>query len=300
MPGLDFQEKPRVGIVGLGQMGAGISRNLDKSGMLACAFDLRSEIFPQAGLSDGVRECSVGEMREICHVILFAVPSTNDIVVALEGTNSLQDQVLIDLTTSDPQASVALAQELSKAGTHFLDAAMTGGAAGADSGNLTLMIGGEDEVFQACEPVLRAISKNRFHLGPVGSGHTMKLVHNMILHSNFLANCEGLKLAQKAGLDLNEAVAVLNAGNARSFVSEVRFPRDILSGAMNGRSRISNLEKDLGLATGFAERMDSKTPYGELTRAILGVAVEGGQGSLDFTHLFPEYEALIKQLELKK
>ena len=209
-------------------------------------------------------------------------------------------RILIDLTTSDPEASKALAVQLAEQGNHYLDAAMTGGAAGADAGNLTLMIGGDDEVVQACEPILRIISKTRFHLGPVGSGHAMKLVHNMILHSNFLANCEGLQLARKSGLDLNQAVAVLNAGNARSFVSEVRFPRDILSGSMDGRSKISNLEKDLGLAMEYAERSHSRTPFGALTRAILGKAVEGGQGDLDFTNLFPGYESLVEQVDLKK
>ncbi|MGI9399768.1 MAG: NAD(P)-dependent oxidoreductase, partial [Rhizobiaceae bacterium] len=289
-------EKPRAGVVGLGQMGAGIARNLDKSGMLSCAFDLRPEVFSQIGFSDAVKEIPLGEMYLHCELILFAVPSTNDIKDTIEGANKLQGKILIDLTTSDPQESAALATKLANDGVHFLDAAMTGGAAGADAGNLTLMIGGKDEVVNACEPVLRVISKNRFHLGSAGSGHAMKLIHNMILHTNFLANCEGLQLARKAGIDLGEAVAVLNAGNARSFVSEVRFPRDILNGSMNGRSKISNLEKDLGLAVEFAERSGAMTPFGTLTRDVLGEAVEGGQGDRDFTHLFPEYEVLINQL----
>lgn len=300
MAGLNFPEKPRIGIVGLGQMGAGISRNLDKSGMLVCALDLRPELFSQVGLSGVVRNIPIGEMREICDVIFFAVPSTNDIVSALEGTNAQQGQVLIDLTTSDPQVSSALAKDLAGEETHFLDSAMTGGAAGADAGNLTLMIGGEADVVEACEPVLRTISNTRFHLGAAGAGHAMKLVHNMILHSNFLATCEGLQLAERAGIEADQAVAVLNAGNARSFVSEVRFPRDILSGTMNARSKISNLEKDLGLAMDFAERSNSKAPYGELTRAILGEAVNAGQADLDFSNLFPKFRSLIDRMEEKK
>ncbi|MEM7463432.1 MAG: NAD(P)-dependent oxidoreductase [Pseudomonadota bacterium] len=300
MTELNLPAKARIGIVGLGQMGSGISRNLDRSGMLSYAWDLQPERFSQAGFSDDVALKTVPEMRGQCDVIFFTVPSTDDIASALDGTSGRPDQILIDLTTSDPEASKSLAVQLAEEGSHYLDAAMTGGAAGADAGNLTLMMGGDDEIVQACEPILRVISKTRFHLGPVGSGHAMKLVHNMILHSNFLANCEGLQLAQKSGLDLNQAVAVLNAGNARSFVSEVRFPRDILSGSMDGRSKISNLEKDLGLAMDYAERSDSRTPFGALTRAILGQAVETGQGELDFTNLFPEYELLVEQVDHKK
>ena len=156
-------------------------------------------------------------------------------------------------------------------------------AAGADAGTLTLMMGGAADVIARIAPVLDHISDQRFHLGAVGAGHTMKLVHNQILHSAFLGTCEGLTLAQKAGLDVAQAVDVLNAGNARSFVTEVRFPRDILGGVMNGRSQISNLEKDLGLARRFANALGGPSVYTDLTHDILRTAVDQGDAATDFT-----------------
>lgn len=196
------------------------------------------------------------------------------------------------MTTSDPQCSIRLAKGLAERGCGYIDAAMTGGATGADAGSLTLMLGGDAEVIARVEPVLEKISTRRFHMGPVGAGHAMKLVHNLILHSAFMATCEGLTLAQKAGLDLHRAVEVLNAGNARSFVTEVRFPRDILSGAMSARSRIANLEKDLGLARGFADDLGGPSRYAELTHAMLARAVSNGDGQMDFSHLFAMTAAL--------
>ena len=286
-----------VAVVGLGQMGAGIARNLDRTGILNGACDTDFKTFAGLGLSENVSCAPVAELCETANVLLFAVPCTGVIRTCLEGCAGRQGQIVIDVTTSNPAESQALAQDLAAQGRHYLDAAMTGGAAGADAGQLTLMVGGRADVLAACGPIFDAIAGNIFHIGPAGSGHAMKLVHNMILHSNFLANCEGLRMAERAGLDLQTAVAVINAGNARSFVSEVRFPRDILNGTMNARSQVSNLEKDLGLAVDYAEQLEARAPFGALTRAVLAQAVSAGKADADFSWLFPAYEDLVDRLE---
>ena len=286
-----------VAVVGLGQMGAGIARNLDRVGLLSGAFDTNAKAFADLILSKNVRCAPVAELCETANVLMFAVPSTGVIRKSLEGCAGREGQIIVDLTTSSPAESQALATDLAAQRRHYLDAAMTGGAAGADAGQLTLMVGGRADVLTICRPVLDAIATDIFHMGPAGAGHAMKLVHNMILHSNFLANCEGLRMAERADLDLQQAVAVLNAGNARSFVSEVRFPRDILSGTMNARSQVSNLEKDLGLAVDYAAQLEARAPFAALTRAVLAQAVSAGRANADFSWLFPAYEDLIDRLE---
>ncbi|MGJ8571942.1 MAG: NAD(P)-dependent oxidoreductase [Hoeflea sp.] len=300
MPAEDRRAAKEVAVVGLGNMGRGIARNLDRSGVLYAAFDSHTEAFAAAEFSDRVMEAGIAQILEEARVILFVVPSCAQIETILAGFTGRQGQVIIDLTTSDPVRSRALAADLAARGFAYVDAAMTGGAAGADAGTLTLMVGGEDGVVASCSAPLDVISSRRFHLGPGGSGHAMKLVHNMILHSSFLATCEGLRLAERAGLDLDRAVEVLNAGNARSYVTEVRFPRDILSGSMMARSHIGNLEKDLGLAEDFAASLDARIPYGKMTRTVLAQALASGHGSTDFSHLFPLYEELINQLRVEK
>ncbi|WP_153768996.1 NAD(P)-dependent oxidoreductase [Labrenzia sp. CE80] len=283
-----------VAVVGLGQMGRGIARNLDKAGVLVAASDVQEEAFEAADFSGNV-SFDVGQaLVDKADIILCVVPSSDEIGLALRGCVAGSNQIIVDLTTSDPAKSQILAGELAALGFSYLDAAMTGGAAGADAGALTLMVGGDAESLAAIRPVLDLIADQVFHLGAVGSGHAMKLVHNMILHSNFLATCEGLRLAERAGLDLNKAVNVLNAGNARSFVSEVRFPRDILNGTMNARSVVANLEKDLGMAMSFAAKMEASVPYGSMTSNILSHAVSTGHGATDFSWLFPLYEELVQ------
>lgn len=279
----------RIGVVGLGNMGAGIARCLDRAGVLHAAIDTKPNQRATIGLSDTVG-CAVEEAE----VLLFVTPSTAQVADVAEANPHLANQVFVDLTTSHPEDSIALAGQLSARGIDYVDAAMTGGAAGADAGKLTLMMGGDADVIARIAPVLDHISEQRFHLGAVGAGHTMKLVHNQILHSAFLGTCEGLTLAAKAGLDVAQAVDVLNAGNARSFVTEVRFPRDILGGVMNGRSQIANLEKDLGLARRFADALGGPSVYTDLTHDVLKTAVDQGDAATDFTYLFPMFEDLAK------
>ncbi len=282
----------RIGVVGLGNMGAGIARCLDRAGVLHAALDTKPDQRRAIGLSDGV----TGAIEE-ADILLFVTPSTAQVAEVAQAYPALRNQVFVDLTTSHPEDSIALAERLRDQGIEYVDAAMTGGAAGADAGTLTLMMGGAADVIARIAPVLDHISDQRFHLGAVGAGHTMKLVHNQILHSAFLGTCEGLTLAQKAGLDVAQAVDVLNAGNARSFVTEVRFPRDILGGVMNGRSQISNLEKDLGLARRFANALGGPSVYTDLTHDILRTAVDQGDAATDFTYLFPMFEDLAKAVQ---
>ncbi len=291
---------PRVAVVGLGQMGAGIARNLNAAGLLRAVFDIDASAAERAGLNDALQSSDLTDLFEAADVVLFAVPGTAQISRALAAIKIPAGRTIIDVTTSDPDQSRALAQDLAAQDVMYVDAAMTGGAAGADAGTLTLMVGGDADIIARCAPVFDAIADRVFHLGPTGSGHAMKLVHNMILHSSFLATCEGLKLAERAGLDASLAVDVLNAGNARSFVTDTRFPRDILSGTMQARSTIANLEKDLGLAVAFSEGLEARHPIASLTRSILATAVETGRKDTDFSWLYPLYDDLIKDMEAGK
>lgn len=297
MKAQDLPPLPRTAVIGLGQMGRGIARRLEDAGSLAGVCDPSDSAITAANLGPGVHRTSVAGLAPLAEILLFAVPATSDIRMAIADAPLRHGQIVVDLTTSDPTESQMLAASLDRVGVGYLDTAMTGGAAAADAGQLTLMVGGPADVLVRARPALDQIAARIIHLGPVGAGHAMKLVHNMILHTIFLSTCEGLRLAERAGIDPATAVQVLNAGNARSFVSEVRFPRDILSGTMQTRSRISNLSKDLGLAVDWAEGLAAQTPFGRLTDEILSQAMAMGMEDTDFAHLFPQYETLVTRRE---
>ncbi len=286
-----------VAVVGLGQMGGGIARNLDRAGRLAAAWDVSDGARQAAGLSPAVAFAPPSEYGAL-KAVIFVVPGSAQIEAVLTGPGGLlerphQGQVLIDLTTSHPAATRALAAQARASGRDYVDCGMTGGARGADAGTLTLMAGGNREVVEACRPLLGHIAGKVLYIGEAGSGHAMKLIHNMICHTIFLATSEGCLLAERLGIPLETAVAVLNAGNARSFISEQRFPNHIVSGTFDGRSTVSNLAKDLKMAAEFAEEVGMPGPYGALTAELLSRAISKGLANDDFTTLYRHLEELM-------
>jgi 3-hydroxyisobutyrate dehydrogenase len=141
--------------------------------------------------------------------------------------------------------------------------------------------------------LLEHIAGKIFHVGDTGAGHAMKLIHNMICHTIFLATGEGCRLAETLGIPLETAIAVINAGNARSFVSEQRFPNHVIPRTFDGRSHTANLAKDLAMAAALARQAGQPGPYSALAARLLGRAMEQGLGGVDFTRLYEHLPALM-------
>lgn len=286
-----------VGVIGLGQMGRGIAVNLDKKERLAAIWDVRP--LGTDGFSQGVTFAQPNLMGERCDVVIFVVPSSKEIEACLSGPQGLlaadrPGQAIIDLTTSHPVETKRLVAMAKERGRYYLDAGMSGGATSADAGKLTLMFGGDPVTLDRCRPILDAIATRVFHVGPNGAGHTMKLIHNMVCHANFFVLSEAGRLAERAGIDLKAAIEVINAGNARSFISESRFPNHILSGTFDGRSRVANLAKDLGMAADLAAALGQPGVFGPLTASLLDRAMKEGFGERDFTTLYLEMDRLLE------
>jgi 3-hydroxyisobutyrate dehydrogenase len=285
-----------VAVIGLGQMGCGIARNLDRAGRLAAAWDCNPEVMQRAGLSPAVARAEPGTLAAL-KAVLLVVPGSAEIRTILGDGGLLRaphdGQILVDLTTSDPSVTREIAAEAQATGRHYLDCGMTGGARGADAGTITLMVGGDPAVVDACRPLLQHIAGNIFHVGGTGAGHAMKLIHNMICHTVFLATSEGCRLAERLGIPLETAIAVINAGNARSFVSERRFPDHIVPRTFDGRSRTANLAKDLAMAADLARTAGQAGAYSELAARLLARATQRGLGEEDFTRLYERLPRLM-------
>ena len=282
-----------VGIIGLGNMGRGIAKNIAKAGHDVLVWDLDETA--RSRFSDIARIAKPDEMAAEADVVIFVVPGSEQIDDILDPMldNAAPNLILWDFTTSDPVYTKRLAARAKDAGIPYMDAGMTGGGAkGADEGTMTLMIGGPIEVLEKSRPVLDACAGELIHLGPSGAGHTMKIVHNLITHTNFLACSEAGRLAEAAGIDLADMIKVFNAGNARSFISERRFPDHILSCTWDGRSRIFNLRKDVGMAVALSKELGSPMRIGHQTLAWIDAAVQAGMEDEDFTRLYPELDKL--------
>ena len=288
-----------LGVIGLGNMGRGIAHNIARSGHELAVWDIaKRAIRPFQGKA-GVTVLQPAEMARRCAAIFFVVPGSPDIEAMLLWRNGLLANarpglVLYDLTTSDPAHTRRLAKQAAAEGVAYLDAGMSGGASGAEAGTLTLMIGGDAQAFRRTRKYLRPFAKNLFYLGASGTGHTLKLIHNMVCHTIFLATCEGGRLAARAGIALEDMIAVFNVANARSYASQVRFPCHILSKKWDGRSRIYNLHKDLRMAVSLANAMGASVTLGKETLAFLKRAIALGMQDKDFTLLYRDFEKIRK------
>lgn len=285
-----------VGVIGLGNMGRGIAKNIAKAGFDLLVWDIDEGA--RIAFSETGEIVSPPDMAARADMVIFVVPGSVQVDDILDGmlAKAGPNLILWDFTTSDPVYTKKLAQRAAAAGVPYMDAGMTGGGAkGADDGTMTLMIGGDADVLDRSRPVLEACSGTLIHLGPSGAGHTMKVVHNLITHTNFLACSEAGRLAEAAGIDLADMIKVFNAGNARSFISERRFPDHILSETWDGRSRIFNLRKDVGMAVALSQELKSPMRLGHQTLAWLEAAVEAGMEEEDFTRLYPALDKLQDQ-----
>ena len=285
-------------VIGLGNMGRGIARNLDRAGRLAAAWDIAEAARVDAQLSPDVALVPPSQFGRL-GFILFAVPGSAQIEELLPGllARPHDGETLIDLTTSDPAKTKANAAKAHATGRAYVDCGMSGGAIGADTAKMALMVGGADGAVAACKPVFDLIAGAVTHVGPGGAGHTIKLLHNMVCHTNFMVVSEAGRLAERAGIPLATAIKVFNAGNARSYISEQRFPNHILSGNFDGRSTVSNLAKDLAMADKFANELGEANAYTALTASILAKAIDQGMAAEDFTRLYGVYEELVRALD---
>jgi len=286
----------KIGVIGLGNMGRGIAKNLIKAGHKVHVWDIDAAVRDRY-----VKTATIAEpqaMASACSMIIFVVPGSPEIDAMLKGRASMlkapkKGLVLYDFTTSDPIYTQKLARRAAKKEVIYMDAGMTGGGAqGADKGTMTLMIGGDAKVYKRTAKWLNPVAKKLIYLGESGAGHTMKVVHNMITHTNFFALCEAAHLARRAGIGLADLIEVFNAGNARSFISERRFPDHILSETWDGRSRVYNLNKDVGMAIALADKVGAQVNIGRNTLKYLEKAVKQGRSDDDFTRLYAAFEEL--------
>ncbi|MBP2648237.1 MAG: 3-hydroxyisobutyrate dehydrogenase [Gemmatimonadetes bacterium] len=210
-------------------------------------------------------------------VIITCLPTSAEVEALLDGPDGLlaglvPGSLLVDCTSGDPATSRRLAGRLEPLGVGFVDAPVSGGTNGAEAGTLTVMVGGDPQLFDRAAPVLSAFGSRIVRMGPVGSGHAMKAVNNALLAVNILAVGEGLAALVKAGVPAHTALNVLNASSGRSFVSETLVPERVLTGAFPRTFKLTLLQKDAGIAAGLLRDTQVSGPMIELAFRLYGEA----------------------------
>jgi len=282
---------PIISVVGLGKMGLGIYKRLCHENIILYGYDNNSKIIKN---NTYVNFLEIEKLLELSDLVLFVVPSNDEIFDIINKYKLKKNSVFLDLTTSMPDQTIKIKKYLSKKNVEYFDAAMSGGANGANNGTLTLMVGARETQLNKYKSVLDKISQNIFFYGKVGSGHSMKLLHNSVCHGIFLMMCEIGHLGEEMGIKLNDLIETFNVSNARSFISEHRFPNHILNNKFDGNSYLKNLKKDLDMIESISNKSKNSNNYIQLTNKLLK-NFNKNYDNHDFTELYKLWQNNIKK-----
>jgi len=178
----------------------------------------------------------------------------------LSGCTPSSNQVIVDMTTSQPSLAKSIAEQCQSRNVACLDAPVSGGDIGAKNAALSIMVGGDSATFQRVLPLFEIMGKNIKHMGEAaGSGQHTKMVNQILIASNMIGVCEGLLYAYRVGLDLEETIKAIGSGAAGSFSINVLGPR-IVSGDLDPGFFVEHFIKDMGIALDEAKKMNLSLP----------------------------------------
>jgi 2-hydroxy-3-oxopropionate reductase len=279
----------KVGFIGLGIMGTPMTRNLVAAGYDVTAYDLDPARI-EAVVQDGAKGASsIAAAVRDADVVITMVPASPQVeeVVLHEGgvLESIRPGgLLIDMSSITPQTSVEVARAAAAKGVQVLDAPVSGGEAGAVEGVLSIMVGGEQDTFDAALPLLEALGKTIVLCGPHGAGQTVKAANQLIVAVNIQAVAEAVVFLEKSGVDLEAALDVLNGGLAGSTVL-TRKKDGILAGDFRPGFKIDLHHKDMGIVTDAARDVGAAVPAGALVAQLVAALRQQGDGGLDHSAL---------------
>jgi 3-hydroxyisobutyrate dehydrogenase-like beta-hydroxyacid dehydrogenase len=279
-----------VGFIGVGMMGTPMLRNLVGAGYRVVAYDIDSEAMRRAVEGGAEAASSVGEVAERCNPVITILPKSDDVEEVVLGPGSVLEHgreglVLIEMTTAYPLSTEKIAGALAGKGMRVLDAPVSGGVSGAEKGILSIMVGGDLDLFETFRPLLEVMGKNVFYMGGVGSGHTMKAVNNFLSACSMTATSEALAIATKAGLEPKRVVEVLQVSSGRSYATDFKFPRYVLPRTFDDGFRLELLDKDLNILTSLGRDIGAPTFIASTVQQIVSLAVRQGYGKRGHTSI---------------
>ena len=276
----------RVGFIGLGRMGLPMSYRLLNAGADLTVHN-RSHGKVQQIAGDGARAAgSTAEITQATDIVLACLPDIATVEEVFLGKGGIIEhakpgQVLVDHSTVGVKTSRACAEAATARGALFLDAPISGGTERAADGTLTIMAGGPREAYDRAFPLFEAMGTTVRHIGPTGTGSTVKLVNQLLVGVHMLAAAEAMLLGAKSGADPELVFEVVNSGWGQSFMLGRNAPVMLDRDFEGLRTQMQVFLKDLGLIQELSKELDSPIPAGDLVYKLFQQAVSDGLGDKD-------------------
>jgi len=282
----------QVGFIGIGVMGRPMTLNLLKAGHDVTVFARHPEK-PEvqevlnAGAKFAPSPRAVAMASEFVITMVPNSPDAEEVIAGPQGVleGARKELIIIDMSTIAPTMSRKLAAAAAEKGVHFLDAPVSGGSQGAVNGTLSIMVGGEKEVFEKARPVLEGMGKkeNIFHVGPVGSGEVVKIVNNILCGTIAASIAEAFVLGMRAGADVDTMAKIIGVSSGASWQLSNQFPIRAFNGSFKPGFMTDLLHKDLGLALDLAAETKSPVAMTALARQLYEMTRAAGYGRDDYT-----------------
>jgi 3-hydroxyisobutyrate dehydrogenase len=285
---------PRIGFIGLGNMGLPMAQNLIKAGHDVIGLDMSKAQVDKLVEAGGKAAGSVKDAASGMDVVITMLPAgaqVRDVYLGNDGVIAAASQgtLLIDSSTIDVETARAVSGVAQAKGLAMLDAPVSGGVGGAQGGTLTFMVGGADAAFERAKPILEKMGKTIVHAGGAGNGQAAKICNNMILGVSMIAVSEAFVLAEKLGLDAQKLfdISSKSSGQCWSMTSYCPVPGPVPASPANRDYQAgftaAMMLKDLKLAQDAAMIAGAATPLGADAAKIYDQYVASGEGGRDFS-----------------
>lgn len=240
-----------IGFIGLGNMGGRMTRRIADAGTSVLGYDPRTGAAEEAGARAAATAAEVAASSDI---VFLSLPDSRVVEAVLLGDGGVlaaarDGAVIVDLSTSAPSSTRRMHELATARGLGYLDVGISGGATAAESGTLTLMVGGEADALDRVREAVAPFASNVFHVGATGAGHTTKLLNNFLNAIALSATAEVMVAAKKAGLDLQTVLDVFNKSSGVNFATINRFPKIIHGDYLKGGLTNTLMMKDVVLYT---------------------------------------------------
>jgi len=270
-----------IGFIGTGVMGKSMARHLLRAGYTLVVYSRTKEKANDLLESGALWADTPKEVAEKATVIFTMVGYPKDVEEVFLGNSGLLQHgspgsYFIDMTTSAPSLAVKIYDEAKKKGIHAIDAPVSGGDVGAREAKLSIMVGCEEEVFEAVRPLLEYLGTNIIYQGKAGAGQHTKMCNQIAIASNMIGVCEAIIYAEKAGLNPENVLKSITTGAAGSWSLSNLVPR-MLNGNFEPGFYIKHFIKDMKIALDEAERMDMDVPGLSLAKSLYDLLAETGE-----------------------
>lgn len=301
---MNAKARKPVGVVGLGAMGMGVAMSLLREGFEVHACDVRPEAVQKVVDAGGIRAESPAAMAPLVDVLITVVVNADQTETVLFGEKGAaphmkSGSVVIASATVSPEFAKALGKRLADAGLLMIDGPISGGAAKAMAGEMTVMSSGSPEAYAKCEDVLDAIAGKVYRLGnEVGPGSVVKMVNQLLAGVHIAAAGEAMALAIRAGANPDQVYEVITNSAGNSWMFQNRVPH-ILAGDYTPLSAVNIFVKDLGIVLDYAKKAVFPLPLSAAAHQMYMSASAAGHGGEDDSAVIKVFPG-IKLPEAKK